>query len=302
MSVLVTIVIPSYNAGTYLREAVDSVLAQSYANVELIVLDDGSTDDTPAILSSYGERFHWESHTNRGQSATLNKGWAMANGEIISYLSADDALVPEAVEVAVALLNQQPEVVMAYGDYLLIDKQGRPLQKVSAPEFNYKKMVAEIEVQPGPGVFFRKEVFDRIGGWDQTLRQIPDFEYWLRLGLCGDFVRIPKELALYRVHDDSQSFAIPTVEKAEECVRVMAAYFQNPDLPGEIVSVERQSMAMAYLIAARFHLRAGRYRETWQHIWQTHKICSTALYSTRALRLLGNGIKFRCQLLVHGGV
>lgn len=302
MSSLVSIVIPSYNAGRYLREAIDSVLAQSYPNIELIVLDDGSTDDTPEILNSYGERLRWESHDNIGQSATLNKGWRLARGGIISYLSADDALMPQAVEFAMAILGEQPQVVMTYCDYLLIDEESRPLQSVETPEFDYKKMVSEIEVPPGPGVFFRRVVFERIGGWDESLRQIPDFEYWLRLGLCGDFKRIPELLAHYRVHDDSQSYAIPSIEKADECVRVMTGYFQRSDLPDDIAALKKRSMATAHLLAARFHLRAGRYLEMWRHIWKAQKWCAAALYSMRAVKLLGNGLKFRCRFLLHGGV
>ncbi|RME60123.1 glycosyltransferase, partial [Candidatus Parcubacteria bacterium] len=84
---LVSIVIPAYNAGDFLHEAIDSVLNQTYPNIELIVLDDGSTDHTRDILSSYPKgSFYWESHPNMGQAATLNKGWAMAKGEVLGYL------------------------------------------------------------------------------------------------------------------------------------------------------------------------------------------------------------------------
>src|SRR5437762_6047257 len=86
---LVSIVVPSYNHGRYLREAVDSIVAQDYPRIELIVIDDGSTDDSPEILRSYGNRFHWERQPNQGQVATLNRGWLMSKGEILAYLSAD---------------------------------------------------------------------------------------------------------------------------------------------------------------------------------------------------------------------
>jgi glycosyltransferase involved in cell wall biosynthesis len=88
---LVSIVVPAYNHADYLKECIESILAQDYPRVELIVLNDGSTDMTPAILLAYGDRFRWENQANMGQSATLNKGWAMASGDILAYLSADDA-------------------------------------------------------------------------------------------------------------------------------------------------------------------------------------------------------------------
>src|SRR5688572_17065204 len=90
---LVSIVVPSYNHARYLGEAIDSILAQDYPKIELIVIDDGSTDGSPEILRGYGKRFHWELQTNQGQVATLNRGWMMSRGDIIGYLSADDVLL-----------------------------------------------------------------------------------------------------------------------------------------------------------------------------------------------------------------
>ena len=116
-----TLVVPAYNHAAYLAHAIDSVLRQDYSNIELIVLDDGSTDGTRAVLEGYSSQFHWETHTNRGQAATLNKGWEMSHGEILSYLSADDRLLPHAVSEAVTVLSARSELVMTYCDFHLIN-------------------------------------------------------------------------------------------------------------------------------------------------------------------------------------
>ena len=97
LSPLVSIVIPAYNHDRYLGEAIDSILGQDYPNVELIVLDDGSTDGTRQILESYHSRFYWESHKNMGQANTLNKGWRMSKDDLLGYLSADDVLFSQAI-------------------------------------------------------------------------------------------------------------------------------------------------------------------------------------------------------------
>lgn len=290
---LVSIVVPAYNAGSFLRASIDSILAQTYPRVELLVLDDGSTDQTRDILAGYGDRFFWESHPNRGQAATLNKGWDLARGEILSYLSADDLLKPEAVHAAVELLVRHPEVVMAYGDYELIDAAGRVLRTVNAPEFDYRAMVGEILVQPGPGVFFRRSAYRAAGGWDPDLRQIPDYDFWLRLGTVGPFRRVPRVLAEYRMHGESQSFVEPSREKAEECVRVMDKFYALHGLPSSVLPLKGRAFAAAHLFSARLHLRAGRYRETLHHVaraWQRHP---PTVFSHRAVRLLGNGLLFR---------
>ena len=292
-SPLVSIVVPSYNAGPFLRAAIDSVLAQSYPRVELLVLDDGSTDQTRQILTDYGNRFFWESHANRGQAATLNKGWEMAHGEILSYLSADDLLKPEAVSAAVELLGRYPDVVMAYGDYELIDVAGRVLRTVNAPEFDYGAMVGEVLVQPGPGVFFRRAAYRIAGGWDSSLRQIPDYDFWLRLGAVGPFRRVPQVLAEYRMHGESQSFVEPSPEKAEECVRVMEKFYNLEQLPEEVLSLKAKAFAAAHLFSARLHLRAGRYRQAMHHLAGAWQRRPATVLSGRAVRLLGNGLLFR---------
>ena len=297
----VSIVLPAFNHGKYLREAIESVLSQSYANIELLVFDDGSTDDTSEILASYGDRFYWERQRNIGQSATLNKGWQLSKGEIISYLSADDALKPNAVEVAVKWLQANDDCILVYGDYELVGADSRPIRRVEAPEFDYGAMVADIVVQPGPGVFFRRDGFEKIGGWNCALRQIPDYEYWLRLGLLGRFMRIPEPLALYRVHEESQSFIEPSIERADECITVIRDYFENNALPNEIRTLECYAKSSAYLIAARFHLRAGRYGHVLKSIINAFKFRPMALFSGRMIRLLGNGLLFRWRRLLQNG-
>ena len=173
---LVSIIIPAYNGARYLKTSVQSVLAQDYPNIELLVFDDGSTDDTVDILKNYGNIFYWESHENMGQSATLNKGWGMAKGEFLSYLSVDDLLESNAVSASVEYLLAHPEIVMTYCDYALIDEAGRLIRDIKVPEFNYSDLLSKIIVQPGPGIFFRREDFQKIGGWDSSLRQMPDLD------------------------------------------------------------------------------------------------------------------------------
>lgn len=291
---LVSIVIPAYNAGLYLREAIDSVLNQDYPNIELIVLDDGSTDGTADVLNSYpDEPFYRESHANMGQSATMNKGWAMSRGDVLSYLSADDALLPVAVSEAVQALEERSEVMMVYGDYELMDNKSVAIRPVQAPDFDYRAMVADIVVQPGPGVFFRRICFERLGGWNTGLRQTPDYEYWLRLALMGPILRIPRPLARFRIHEESQSFHSTTVEKSDEVIRVLRSYFERNDLPPEIAALEARSLAMAHMTSARFHLRAGRTGEFWNRLMGAIRFYPPILIRMRALKLLANAIKHR---------
>jgi glycosyltransferase involved in cell wall biosynthesis len=293
---LVSVVIPVYNCESYLTEAIDSVLYQDYPRIELIVLDDGSTDASRSVMESYPESaFIRESHANMGQAATLNKGWEMARGEILSYLSADDSLLPGAISKAVEQLKASPDVVMVYGDYQLMDSRSKTTEHVSAPDFSYREMVCDIVVQPGPGVFFRRECFDRLGGWDASLRQTPDYEYWLRLALLGPFLHIPLEMARFRVHEASQSFHSTTIEKSDEVIRVLECYFEREDVPPGIHSLKAQAISMAYIVAARFHLRARRDHIFRRRLGSAITLYPMVIFRFRALRLLLNALKHRIR-------
>ncbi len=292
---LVSIVIPAYNAAAYLRQAIDSVLGQSYPHIELIVWDDGSSDATPEILASYPEgSFIRMRHANRGQAATLNRGWAMAKGEILAYLSADDLLLPHCVQEAVDRFLQDSSLVLVYGDYQLIDDRGVVIRDVQTDDWSYRQLVARLRVMPGPGAFFPRRVFEQVGGWNSEIRQIPDFAYWLNLGLHGRVLRIPRILAQYRVHPDSQTTApAPAISRCEEYVRVMRDFFDKKDLPPSVVSWQDESMSFAHVMSARMHLRARRFSHAFRHIRQAWKRYPLIVLSVWAWRLLFNGLVSR---------
>ncbi len=293
---LVSIVIPAFNAADYLREAIDSVLNQSYPNIELIVLDDGSTDETSEILNRYPEGdFYRESHPNMGQAATLNKGWAMAKGKLLGYLSADDALFPCAVEDLVGSLEANPGAVMAYGDYECMDEHSRTIKAIRLPDFDYMAMIRDIECLPGPGVLWRRDAFQKSGGWDQGLHQIPDYDFWLRLGLHGGFCHVDEVLARFRVHDASQTCGVADVAKSAEVVAVIEHFFEREDLPCSIRSLYGQALANAYLFSAAQHLKAGRYALAWQYLMVGLKIYPAVVFLPLNLRRLAGAAWFRLR-------
>jgi len=281
---LVSIVIPAYNHAAYLAEAIDSVLAQDYPHVELIVLDDGSTDETAEVLKRYGDAFRWETHSNMGQANTLNKGWAMARGEVLSYLSADDALFPNAVSQSVAAL--QGDVVLTYCDFDLFDPASKVIRKVSAPDFSYREMFGRLVCHPGPGVFFTKQAFAASGGWNSSFRQMPDYDYWLRLGRQGRFVRVPQLLASFRVHEASQTFAVADELKASEPVRIISAFIQAQPLPSELVGLEGQALSSAWIASAQLHIRAGRFTLGYAALRQAFVLSPRTFLAPRILKVL----------------
>lgn len=251
---LVTIVTPAYNQATFLRATIESVLAQTYPALEYIVIDDGSTDATLEVLSAYEGKFRFLSQENRGQAATLNRGWALARGAIIGYLSADDLLMPEAVSTLVAALLRDDSVAAAYCDFDLIDYGGALIRPVQTEEFERRRLVEDLVCQPGPGALFRRSAFIAVGGWNEQLRQIPDFEFWTRVAQKGDLVRVPQRLAGCRVHEESASYRRLSAERSDEILKLVRSDAYPVDGRGL-----RRATGAALLISAKRHLSAGRF-------------------------------------------
>jgi glycosyltransferase involved in cell wall biosynthesis len=286
---LVSMVIPAYNYADYLDEAIESILNQDYPNIELIVLDDGSTDNTREVLEKYRDRFYWETQENMGEADTLNKGWQMSRGEILSRLSADDVMLQGAISTSVKHLLANPDVVLTYCDYDLIDSNSRKVRRVNAPELDYREIVAKFICPPGPGAFFLADAFRATGPWNSSLKLSPDYEYWLRLGLQGRFLRIPEVLAAFRVHDESLSFAATDEQKSDEYVRVISNYYETQPVPLDVLEVKDEALSNAYIFAARAHIRSKRYLLGLKRLYKGLSLYPKNL-SVRTARIIAHGL------------
>jgi glycosyltransferase involved in cell wall biosynthesis len=286
-SPLVSIVTPTYNQAQYLEEAVRSVLAQDYPNIEYLVLDDGSTDDTAAVLQALDGKIRWERHSNMGQSRTLNKGWEQSRGTYLSYLSSDDRLRPQAISCLVEALESHPEVSVAYCDFDIIDKSGRFVKSLTSPDFDHAQLVEELNCQPGVGVLFRRAVFEQTGGWRSDLHKIPDFEFWLRAARFGPFLRVARTLSEYRVHEESASIRPMSRERTMEIVDTMRAYWKD-----EMGSPRaRRSISRAHYVAAKLHAQSGRIWASLSQFWSACRLRPIYLIRRSAWRSLWSGLR-----------
>ena len=287
---LVSIVVPAYNHGRYLAECIDSILGQTYRAIELIVLDDGSTDNTRAVLECYGNRIRWKTQVNSGQSATLNRGWAMCTGEFLAYLSADDVLYPDAVARAVAVLQANQSTAVAYPDFDLIDATSRRLRRITAPEFDTHDLYWRLVCHPGPGALFRRSALRAAGPWNPNLRQNPDLDFWMRMALHGDFRRIPAALAAFRVHPESQTYRHADPLRAEEPMVIVEQFLGRGDLPGWLRRGEARVRAAGHLASAQLHLHAGRWRTALGHAFAAWSSSRRAVLAWRTLRMMGSAV------------
>ena len=202
---VVSIVTPSFNQGAFIRQTIDSVLAQDYPHVDYRVVDGGSTDDTVSVLKSYGNRLQWVSEKDRGQTHAINKGMAQAQGEIRSYLNSDDLLHPGAVSRVVKHFREHPVCDLVYGRDALIDAEGRYLGMYATAEYSFEALVDCCCISQ-PAAFWRKRLTDRIGPFDESLTLVMDYEYWLRADRAGGKIEhIPDVLAHTRMHRQTKT-------------------------------------------------------------------------------------------------
>jgi glycosyltransferase involved in cell wall biosynthesis len=246
---LVSIITATYNAARFLPETIDSVLAQTYRNLEYIVLDDGSTDETPEILRRYDGRVRWERHDNMGEARTVNKGFELSHGELVAVVSADDPVLPGFVEAMVEHLETAPQVVVAYPDWEMIDENGQFIQHITTFDYSYRDMVRWHHCIPGPGTFIRRSVIDTVGGRDPSFRYVGDYDFWLHAGLVGPFARVPMTLARYRHHPAAASVGQLGARMAKEHITMTDKLFARNDLPREILRARREAYSSAHWIA-----------------------------------------------------
>jgi glycosyltransferase involved in cell wall biosynthesis len=180
---LVTIVTPCYNSAQFIEETIQSVLAQTYPNIEYIIMDGGSSDGTAAIANRYADRLTVISEKDRGQTHAINKGWHRAKGEILAWLNADDTYFPDTVANAVAFMEAHPETRWIYGLGQSLDAHGTPMPfRHPVVEWDYTRFLTSHCFIIQPSVFLRREIFTTCGDLDETLHYGMDYEYWLRIG------------------------------------------------------------------------------------------------------------------------
>ncbi|TCM65868.1 glycosyltransferase [Rhizobium sp. BK068] len=207
-SPLISIVMPTRNHGHFIRASIDSVLNQTYNNVELVVMDGASTDDTVEILKSYGERIRWVSEPDRGQADAINKGMKLVRGDILAYLNSDDILLPGALEKVVGYFESHPECDLVYGEADYIDRDGNITGKYATADFSFERLMHDCCICQ-PAAFWRRRIADRTGPFDASLQTAMDYEYWLRMAASGGIIHhSPEKLAQSRLHEDAKTLAM----------------------------------------------------------------------------------------------
>lgn len=213
----VSVVIPVFNQEKYIKECVESVLSQTYRAVEVVVVDDGSTDRTAAILRSYEGKIRYIRQENKGAAAALNKGIKESRGEFIAWLSSDDVYLPTKLEEQLLFFKQNPNAALVYTDFYIIDGRGKIVKEAKSSYFpNKKELIFNLLKRNfinGSSVVIRKRCLEKVGFFDESMKLHADGNMWFRLLKHYRFGHVPKFLLKYRQHQSNASKDIKNMKK-----------------------------------------------------------------------------------------
>lgn len=245
----VSVVIPTYNSSVSLREAIESVLAQTYKDFEIIVIDDGSTDDTEAVVRSLGNRVGYFKQENQGAGAARNAGIKRSRGEYIAFLDADDLWGAGKLDQQIPLLEHDPQLGLVYSDWAVVSSDGvieqSYLQKVpSASGYVFDKLVQWGFILTS-GVVVRRTCLDDVGDFDNSLSIAQDYDLWLRICYRWKVALVEKPLVTKRNWDGSLS---SNLEKtAVERIALFEKILGNfSDMPNRTRRIVRRQLALHY--------------------------------------------------------
>jgi glycosyltransferase involved in cell wall biosynthesis len=255
----VSAVIPAYNCARFLPQAIDSALAQEGDALEVVVVDDGSSDATPDVLASYSGRIVALRQPNRGPSAARNAGITASAGEMVAFLDADDTWERGKTRAQLAYLERHPACGLVFCDAYLMDEGGRRLRPLLGP---HAREVPTGSCLPQlfqanfvliPGVMVRRSVLERAGGFDETLRNAEDYDLWLRIAEIAEIGLVPEPLASWRKREGQASGGRDAMLRGE--VRVLEkAIARLPALAADA----RRRLARLHDESGWFDLAEGR--------------------------------------------
>ena len=209
----ISVITPSFNQAQFIAQTVESVRAQQYPDLEHLVMDGLSTDETLKVLENYPEVVV-TSEADSGQTEAINKGLRRAGNEIICWLNSDDYLLPGALHAVGQFFAEHPDVAWVTGDAVIVDEAGRPIQSAVRA---YKKVLRRLgpsfylgvtNAIVQPATFWRRGVHDRLGYLDESLHYTMDYDWWLRLRETGRPGTLKRSLAAFRIHGQSKSGAL----------------------------------------------------------------------------------------------
>lgn len=256
----VSVIIPTYNSAHYLMQAVESVLSQTFRDLEILVIDDGSTDETEVVMRQYGAPVRYIRQRNSGVSAARNRGIAESRGRYIAFLDADDTWYPHKLERQLAALDKHRGYQLCYSAFTLATADLTPIRVVQSRRFG--GAVEDLLLRGNVvgsicSVLCKRSLFKVVGDFDPSLSQCADWDMWLRLATQTEFLYMDEPLVTYRQHDSNMSRKVSLLE--HDSLRLLEKGFAMPGITDSLRARRRVALAHNYMVLAGTYFGARLY-------------------------------------------
>ena len=272
MPLLVSIIVPSFNQGRFIRATIDSILSQDYRPLQIHVIDGSSKDETVDVLKSYGDipELRWISEPDKGVVDAVNKGFRQVTGDIVGIQSSDDTYLPGAISQAVELLKNKSDCGLVYGDTVKIDADGKEISRNQIGPFSIENFFLFRTWIPQPSAFFRREMLDVCGGWDDRVPYAADTDLWMRIMFKTRVIKQDAFWSQRRIHEAQRDTQVARISR--DFCRMID---QSEDVAQASTEVQRMAEAAKHLIQVRYNGTNSDWNVAW-HLWQAgwiHRGC-----------------------------
>jgi glycosyltransferase involved in cell wall biosynthesis len=271
----ISVVIPAYNAERTIIETIKSVQQQTFQDVEIIIINDGSKDKTVELVQSIqDESLQIFSYENGGVALARNRGFSHATGEFIAFLDADDLWTADKLQLQLTALEQNPKAGVAYSwtCFMDVDEDGKPFSFLPSPKYSfagnvYEKLLVSDFIHSSSNTLIRREAIESTGEFDPTLKSCEDWDYWLRLAAHWHFAVVPKHQILYRRTPGSMSSKVEVMKEAS-LIAMEKAYQAAPP---ELQYLKSYTLTSFHIYCASLYLQhrtdLSGVSQARQHLW-----------------------------------
>jgi glycosyltransferase involved in cell wall biosynthesis len=287
MNPLVSVIVPTYNCATFITDALDSVLSQDYSPLEVIVVDDGSTDGTRDVLARYGDRIRVFQQQNGGPAAARNLAVSKSSGEYLAFLDGDDLWLPGKLKFQMDYIASHPEMRVVYGEWLVWhpDADGRfsplalppPREDFALDEMDsgwaYARLISHDCILHIIATVIHRSVFDRVNGFDESFRTGSDYDFWVRMSRHFPIAKLRRVVAVYRQNAASVTFTVRRENNAYRLVKRAVDSCGLGDDAGNLAdhrAVQRRLSELAFTHGYR-HFWRGDPRVALASFWQASR-------------------------------
>ncbi|NEP90139.1 MAG: glycosyltransferase family 2 protein [Okeania sp. SIO2C2] len=270
----VSVIIPVYNGDRYIRQAIESILSQTYQSYEIIVIDDGSTDNTSLVLEPYVKAIRYIYQKNQGVSAARNHGIDLARGELIAFLDADDFFLPDKLTAQVGVFDAQPNLGIVHSGWRRVNQDGETIKDETpwdyVPKLDLEAWLRWKPIGTMGTLMFRRDWLQQVGNFEAGLGQAEDVDLVLRLALQGceaDWLR--ESTVCYRQHD--RNTMRDGVSQARSINRVLDKFFASESLPLEVRLLEKQVRYNTLVWSSWYLYYTGFYSEMVEYLQRSWK-------------------------------